>query len=150
MRDRRRQRRRARRESGGASFAICVSAMGFKGAWPKGAVQDADVTKPLGKLDSYIAAFSNTGPEIDLTGPGCGIISTYPQNRFAVIDGTSMATPCAAGAIARRLAKSPAIVSAKRDAARSDQIVKLALADAKDLGFPPSGRGPGCALMQGE
>jgi subtilisin len=128
---------------GAHPLVVCVSAMGFKGAFPKGAVQEGDVTKPLGKSNSYIAAFSNTGPEIDLTGSGCGIMSTYPQNRFAVMDGTSMACPCATGAIARRLANTPAVLSAKRNADRSDQIVKLALADAKDLGLPPSNQGAG-------
>ncbi|MBI3373368.1 MAG: S8 family serine peptidase [Betaproteobacteria bacterium] len=124
-------------------LAICISAMGYKGAWPAGATQNDDLTQPLGKDKTYIAAFSNTGPEIDLTGSGCGIISTYPQNRFAVMDGTSMACPCATGAIARRLAKAAAIVGAPRDAARADQILQLAYADAKDLGFPPSRQGAG-------
>ena len=128
---------------GAHPLAVCVSAMGFKGAWPKGAVQDSSVTKPLGKSSTYIAAFSNTGPEIDLTASGCGIISTYPQNRFAVMDGTSMACPCATGAIARRLAKAPAVLVAKRDAARSDEIVKIALTECRDLGFAPAQQGAG-------
>jgi subtilisin len=59
------------------------------------------------------------------------------------MDGTSMACPCATGAIARRLADAPAILNARRDASRADQIAKLALADAKDLGFPPSKQGAG-------
>ena len=130
-------------QPGAHPLVVCVSAMGFKGAWPKGAVQDDDVTTPAGKFKSYIAGFSNTGPEIDLTGSGCGIISTYPHERFAIMDGTSMACPCATGAIARRLAAAPAILNAKRDATRADQIAKLALADAKDLGFPPSKQGAG-------
>ena len=128
---------------GAHPLAACISAMGFNGAWPKGATQDDDLTKPAGKFKTYIAAFSNTGPEIDLTGSGCGIISTYPKERFAVMDGTSMACPCATGAIARRLAKAPAILGAARNASRADQIVQLAQADTKDLGFPPSKQGAG-------
>ena len=128
---------------GAHPLAVCISAMGFKGAWPKGAVQDDDVTTPAGKFKTYIAAFSNTGPEIDLTGSGCGIMSTYPKERFAVMDGTSMACPCATGAIARLLAKAPAILGAARDASRGDQIAKLALAEAKDLSFPPLKQGAG-------
>jgi subtilisin len=128
---------------GAHPLVVCVSAMGFKDAWPSGAVAEGEVTKPLGKSNSFIASFSNTGPEIDLTGAGCGIMSTYPQNRFAVMDGTSMACPCATGAIARRLAKAASVLGARRDATRSDQIVKLALAETKDLGFPPSKQGAG-------
>jgi subtilisin len=123
-------------------LAICISAVGFKGAWPKGATQEDDVTTPAGKGKSYIAGFSNTGPEVDLTAAGCGIISTYPDNRFAVMDGTSMACPCATGAIARRLAKS-SVLDLPRNAHRADQIVQLALADAKSLGFPPPVQGAG-------
>ena len=62
-------------------FAACVSAMGFEGAWPKGAMQDDDITRPFGKAKSYIAAFSNTGPEIDLTGPGCGTARREARRR---------------------------------------------------------------------
>lgn len=127
-------------------LAVCVSAMGYKGAWPKGAVQDDDVTTPAGKFKTYIAGFSNTGPEVDLTGSGCGIISTYPNERFAIMDGTSMACPCATGAIARRLTKAPAILSATRDATRADLIIKLALSEAKDIGFPPSKQGAGLRI----
>jgi len=124
-------------------LALCVSALGFKGAWPKGATQDEDVTTPAGHGKSYIAAFSNTGLEIDLTGPGCGIISTYPKERFAVMDGTSMACPCVTGAIARRLARAPAVLGARRDASRADSIVQLATAATRNLGFAPARQGAG-------
>ena len=124
-------------------LAICVSAMGYKGAWPNGAVQVLDVTKPPGKGGTYIARFSNFGLEVDLTGTGCGIISTYPQNRYAVMDGTSMACPCTTGAIARLLARNPQVLEAARDAARGDRIVQLALTHARDLGFPATKQGAG-------
>ena len=54
-----------------------------------------------------------------------------------------MACPCTTGAIARRLAKAPAILGAARDASRADRIVQLIQADTKDLGFPPSKQGAG-------
>ncbi len=124
-------------------LAICVSAMGYVGAWPKDAVQALDVTTPYGKGRTYIARFSNTGLEVDLTGTGCGIISTYPQDRFAVMDGTSMACPCTTGALARLLAKNPKVLRAARGAARGDQIVHLALTNVRDLGFAPPKQGAG-------
>lgn len=50
--------------------------------------------------DKKIASFSCTGPKIEATGPGVGVRSTYPGNRFADMSGTSMATPNIAGVAA--------------------------------------------------
>jgi subtilisin len=47
-----------------------------------------------------IASFSCTGAKIEATGPGVGVRSTYPGNRFADMSGTSMATPNLAGVAA--------------------------------------------------
>ncbi|MCR5883755.1 S8 family serine peptidase [Rhizobacter sp. J219] len=126
-------------------LAVSISAMGFKGAWPDGAMQAQTVTEPLGKEHSFIADFSNTGPEIDLTGPGVGIVSCIPQERFGVMDGTSMACPAVTGALARRLAADAATLAMPRDGDRADAIVRLALAAARDLGLPPLAQGAGLA-----
>lgn len=126
-------------------LAVSVSALGFKGAWPAGAMQVQTVTEPIGKEQSFIADFSNTGPEIDLTGPGVGVISCIPHDRFGVMDGTSMACPAVTGALARRLAADKATFSMPRDADRADAIVKLALRTARDMGLPPLAQGAGLA-----
>lgn len=68
--------------------------------------------------DDTIASFSNysernplnnpvksPGGGIDVAAPGVDILSTYPNNQFKVLSGTSMASPHAAGLVARYIAK---------------------------------------------
>jgi subtilisin family serine protease len=126
-------------------LALSVSALGYKGLWPEGAMQAQTVTEPLGKEHSFIADFSNTGPEIDLAGPGVGVMSCIPQHRFGVMDGTSMACPAVTGALARRLAADAQTLAMPRDADRAEAIVKLALRSARDMGLPPLSQGSGLA-----
>jgi subtilisin len=101
------------------------------------------VLSPFGAdKKNYIASFSNIGPEIDLTGPGDGIISTFPGG-YAVLDGTSMACPAVTGAAARILATHPDILRMGRDQARSDEMAKAVFQRAKALGFGPKFEGHG-------
>lgn len=117
-------------------LSIAVSALGRKGTYPPDAVEVGDEMPPFATSDPkfYIAAFSNVGPEIALTGPGVGIISTYPGG-YAVMDGTSMACPAVTGEAARLLAAQKQILGMPRDAARSDAMAQFLLKAAKALGL---------------
>jgi len=124
-------------------LCIAISAMGRKGTFPKGSVEEGDVAAPYGKdKNNFVAAFSNIGPEIDLICAGVGIISTVPEG-YASMSGTSMACPAVVGIAARLLSKHPDILGMNRDQDRSDAAAQLLLKSAKSLGFGQKYEGHG-------
>ncbi|MFI6393296.1 S8 family serine peptidase [Nonomuraea sp. NPDC050547] len=69
------------------------------------------------------AAFSQTGPHIDVAAPGVNVLSTYWDDTYAISNGTSMAAPHVAGVAALILSCNPGLPGAQvgqiiRDTAR--------------------------------
>lgn len=76
-------------------------------------------------FNSVMAPFSNTNPEVDILAPGVHILSTYLNNAYAYLDGTSMATPHVAGAMA--LLKAAKVDLANTVFKRPNSILDLSL-----------------------
>jgi len=125
------------------SLAIAISAMGRKKTFPSGTADAGDVASPYGKdKNNFVAAFSNIGPEIDLTGPGVAILSTVPGG-YTPMSGTSMACPAVAGFAAKMLSTRADILGMQRSPARSEAIVQALLQAARSFGFGPRYEGQG-------
>lgn len=123
--------------------ALAVSAFGRKKLAPVGSTQELAVTKPFGAdRNNFMASFSNVGKEVDLTGPGVGVVSTFPGG-YAIMDGTSMACPAVTGALARRLARAPRILGMAGTQNRADKIAEMATVAAAELGFGARFEGAG-------
>jgi subtilisin len=117
--------------------------MGTIGTFPENSDPSGDVLAPFGKdKNDFVAAFSNIGPEIDVIGPGVGVVSTVPGG-YAIMSGTSMACPAITGEAARLLADNPTVLAMPRDQARSDEIARLLFQAAQTKGFGPTFEGQG-------
>lgn len=130
------------------SLTIAVSAMGRKGTFPAKSVQTGNIRSPFGTdPKDFIADFSNVGPETDLTAPGVGIISTYPDNLYAVMDGTSMSCPAATGVAARLLSSRPDLLELPQNQIRADEMTRYIAEHIKPMGFGANFEGKGMLFV---
>jgi subtilisin len=131
-------------------ICIAVSALGRRGTFPADSLEAVDIVAPFGRDDSdFIAAFSNFGPEIDLTAPGLGIISTVPGG-YGIMSGTSMACPAVTGVAARVLAGNEDVLTMTRGPERSARLAQLVLTGAASLGFTADLQGAGLLQVQAD
>jgi subtilisin len=129
-----------------AGHSSIVSVGNLAGMPQRGAVEDGDVIGPFGDdPEEFIAAFSNVGPQVNVTGPGVGILSTVPDG-YAPMSGTSMACPAVVGYAARLLAQLTGVLAMPRTQDRSDAIARALLQSAKNRGFSAELQGAGLPL----
>ncbi len=125
--------------------ALAISAAGLQDTFPPDATEVLDIAAPVATSNKrlFIAAFSNIGVEIDLSGPGVGIVSTMPGGSYGVMSGTSMACPAVVGAAAARLSQQANILKLPRDRRRALEMAALVRKLTKRWGFPAELEGAG-------
>lgn len=116
------------------SHSLAAGAMGRDETFPKEcpeSFQESEIRR--GK--EFVAEFSNYGLGTDFIGPGVAVVSTFPKNRYAMMSGTSMATPFATGMAARLLSRDEALLNMARDANRADAIIRMLSQSARKMGW---------------
>jgi subtilisin len=136
--------------------AVAVSALGLDGWGPPGSLAAARLPQESNRFGDdglYLANFSCFGPEITCSAPGVGVISTVPSgfgltNPYASMDGTSMASPAACGALAAILSKSKGYLNLSRDLTRSKMAKSLLANSCRDIGLVPAFQGRGLVVIR--
>ena len=91
------------------------------------------------------ASFSNSNLVVDLVAPGVDIVSTYPNNQFAILSGTSMAAPHVTGSLA--LLKNWSREEFQRDLTQEEIYAQL-IKYTKNLGYPRTVQGNGLVYLK--
>lgn len=135
--------------------SVAVSALGLEGWAPNGTLSSTRYPPEKEKYGSsgmFLANFSCFGPEVTCCAPGVGVISTVPE-RFGLVspyssmDGTSMASPAACGALAAILSATPSYLSLPRDISRAENARTLLKAKCADVGMAPQYQGRGIPIV---
>ena len=96
--------------------------------------------------EKALAPFSNNSRQVDVIAAGVDVLSTYPTGKYAVLSGTSMATPHVSGALAL------VINSGERYFGRTlteSEIYALLVQCCCGLGYEPTSEGHGIIDLTG-
>ncbi|GII03086.1 S8 family serine peptidase [Planobispora takensis] len=125
---------------GSMPAVLTVAAIGKLDTYPAGSSHGDEALDPVSPEGYFAAKFSCYGPEVDVCAPGVAILSSVPDNGYAVWDGTSMAAPHVTGLAALVLAHREEFSRefAHRDARRVDRLFEILKSSCTplDLGQP--------------
>jgi subtilisin len=130
---------------------VAVSAIGLAGWGPPSSLSATrlpDKREFYGQDNYYLANFSSNGAGLACASPGVGIISTVPASNgrtvpYAVMDGTSMASPAACAALAVLLARDAGYPNLPRDITRSQAARALLTRNCRPIGLVSEYEGRG-------
>lgn len=90
----------------------------------------------VGAINKYLKRswFSSDGEELDIMAPGEDILSTYLDNDYKILSGTSMATPFISGVVALIIAKHRQVKDSKTPVDTPKRIYEHLIRTATDAG----------------
>ena len=116
------------------SHTLAVGALGRDGTFPADCPESFQESE-IRRKKEFVAEFSNYGLSTDFIGPGVAVLSAFPGDRYAMMSGTSMATPFTSGMAARLLSGNQNLLNMPRGPEKADAIVKMLSQAARKVGW---------------
>lgn len=120
---------------------LSVAAAGNRGGTAYAYPASYDAVISVGAVDqnNVVASFSRRNDKVELVAPGVSVFSTYKNNTYAYMSGTSMATPHVSAAAALVWAAFPSLTAA--------EVRQQLQVTAQDLGTPGRDNSYGFGLV---